>query len=752
MIKTELGTPDDLAYLRAESLRPVLFGVMVALYLWYLILFHPINPLGAEGWGPVLLGLGLAVAFVARKRNVSLASVALIAGIALTNLYNMWRLDASTAPYLLAIVVTLTGLLFNLKAVVWATILCSSAIMGVGFAHWGHSLFSEELLSPVLVIILVGVSSSLTVRNLYLTLYWAWDRAMAAQHNEEKLLDRQGELARALKALDVAYTQLERLNYDLARAREAAEEARLAKQQFATNISHELRTPLNVIMAFSEMMYLSPSSYEAPLPPPYRGDIREIYRSSKHLLQLTDDVLSLSRIEAREMKIHVAPTQLQDMVAEAISIVRPLLRGKAVELRAELPKNLPPLTIDRARIGQVLLNLLNNARRFTERGQIMVRAALETGQVQITVADTGIGISPHELHQVFKEFRQLDGSVSIHQEGSGLGLAISKRFVELHGGHIWVESEGIPGQGSRFHFTLPLKNPQFVAEPSHKTPLPVRTPRGRGRTILLLDPDPYIAQLVEEALEEYQVAPVKDIAEISNLVIETRARAVVLNLAQKDRAWQQLLELREKLQSFSLPVILCPLIGPIQLSQALRVKDYLIKPITREALLGLLDQVGTDIRRILVIDDDPRMGHLLTRLLQTDPREYEIIRANNGREGLKKMQEELPDLVLMDLSMPEMDGYTLLAHMQKEPKLCHIPVAVITAHTSEPQEERRLGGQTLFISNPSGFSNEEALTYLRHILNAAGVPASLQRPGHAIQGGQQIGLGDGFPQVAGGPQ
>lgn len=743
MMKTQVGTPDDLAYLRAESLRPVLLGVMVALYLWYMVLLHPANSLGVEAWGPVLLGVGLAVAFAVRKRNISWASAALIGGIATANLYHMWWLDSAVTPYLLAIAVSLTGLLFGLRAVAGVTILSSSAVILIGVTRWGHSPFSTELLSPVLVIVLVGISSSLTVHNLYLTLYWAWDRAMTAQAHEDQLLDRQGELARALKALDVAYTQLERLNYDLALAREAAESARQAKQQFATNISHELRTPLNVIMAFSEMMYLSPGSYgEVTLPPPYRGDIREIYRSSKYLLQLTEDVLNLSKIEAQKMKIHPEPARLHEVITEAASIARPLLRGKALELRVELPQDLPPVVIDRARVGQVLLNLLNNARRFTRQGSICVRAALEAGWVKVTVADTGVGIPPAEIHKVFKEFGQLDSTGSMIQDGSGLGLVISKRFIEMHGGRIWAESEGIPGRGTRFHFTLPIRNPYLAEGGPAQTPLRVRTPTGRGRTILLLDQDPYLVKLLEEGLEDCRVVPVSEMSQIPGLILETQPRAVVLNLMQQQQAWQQLLELRDQLGSVSLPVVLCPLVSLKDLGQALEVADYLVKPVTRQALLSLLDRLGTDIRRILVVDDDPRMRNLLLRLLQANRGEYEIIWAGDGQEGLHKMEAQSPDLVLMDLSMPHMDGYALLTHMRQTPPLNRIPVAVLTAHTGTPEEERRLGGKSLFISNPGGFTNEDVLNYLHHLLEATSVPWRLRSPGHTIQQGQQIGLGN----------
>jgi signal transduction histidine kinase/DNA-binding response OmpR family regulator len=730
MTKRHAETPSDLAYLRADLLRPVMFGVIVVLYIWYVIIFRPTNRLGPEVWGLVLLAVGLGIALAALNWSVSWSSAALISGIMISNLYMIWQFDIAAAPYLLIIAVSLTGLLFGLRAVVGVAILCNSAVLIIGVVRWGHSIFSPELFSPLLVIGLVGVLSSLMVRNLYMALDWVQNRAVVAQENQEKLRDRQAELVRALKSLDVAYKLSERLNYDLALAREAAEEAKRAKQQFASNISHELRTPLNVIMAFSEMMYLSPGSYgDVPLPPAYRRDIREIYRSTKHLLKLTEDVLSLSRIEANEMKIQPESTNPQEVITEAVEIIRPLLQSRAVELRVELPDNLPPVMMDRARVSQVLLNLLNNARRFTTEGSITVQASRQANYMKITVADTGQGIPPGQLHRVFKEFQQLDGLAAPYKEGSGLGLAISKRFVEMHGGRIWAESEGIPGRGTRFHFELPLSESRLFEMASPKPATQVRPPTGRGRSVLLLDRDPYIIRLLEEGLEDCQIVPVNHVSELPRFIRETQPRAVVLNMARKNEGWQGWLELRRQMESSPLPVVLCPLVSPRHLGQALGVKDYLMKPVSREALTNLLNQLGPNIHRILVVDDDPRMRNLLMRLLETNSQTLDIIWAGNGLEGLQKIREHQPDLVLTDLSMPEMDGYTLLTHMQQDPVLQRIPVAIITSHTCTPDEERRLGGQSLFISNVNGFTNDEVLNYLGRILDATGVPLSLQRAG-----------------------
>jgi len=732
MTKKNFVIPAELASLRQESLRPILLGLAIILFLWYVIVFHPVNQkIDPGAWVPlVLMVVGLIIAFTLQNRNLSVASIALISSIATAILYSMWLENLQVTPYLLAIVVSLTGLLFNMRAVVWVTVLCSISVVSIGFLRWMVLPFSAEILAPVIVISVVGILSSLTVRNLYMALFWTWERANAAQRIEEELRDRQGELTRTLKALDEAYHRLGRLNYDLAWAREMADQARIAKQQFTANVSHELRTPLNVILAFSEMMYFSPESYNnVLLPPAYRGDVREIYRSCKHLLSLVDDVLDLSQMEVGEMKLEPKPARLNRVVAEAQGVIRPLIRGRKIELQAKLPSNLPLVLIDRDRVRQVLVNLLNNARRFTEQGSITVHAVQEAEYVRITVADTGIGIPVDIQKDVFKEFRQIDSAAFRSEDGSGLGLAISKRFIEMHGGRIWVESEGIPGRGSRFHFTLPLAGVKSIGPfVSHqKWSPPLREPVGRSRTLLLVDQDPTIVQMLEQALEAYQIVPVAEVVTVPDLVEELHPRAVVLNLTQKQQAGRQMQVLRQRLAQSSVPVILCPLVSEQRLKQVLGVIEYLIKPITSEALTSLLERVGETVHHILLVDDDPRMLRLLARMLDATQGEYEVSRAYNGQEGLRQMRQKPPDLVLMDLTMPEMGGKAMLAQMQQEPDLRRIPVAAITAHTPTPEEERELGGKTMLLSNEMGFTNEEVITYLRSLLDATNIPSPLRR-------------------------
>ncbi len=739
----------DLAHLREDGLRVVLLGVMAGLYLWVGALYLSSTGFGPLFAAPILAGVGVATALASRKRSLAAAGAALIGGLAAADLCVMWLVGMRVAPYLLAIVVSLTALLFGLQAVAAVSLAAGTLVILIGTLRYGYPISSPELLGPVLVTSAVGILSALSLRNLYTALYWAWDRTMAAQRNEKELRERRGELARTAKALDEACQRLEHLNYDLAQARAAAEEARLVKQQFTTNVSHELRTPLNVIVAFAEMMYLSPESYGgAPLPAEYLGDVREIYRASQSLLRLIDDVLDLSQVEAHRLQLHCEPADLTEVVGEAVEIIRPLVRGKEVEVTSEVPPGLPRIHMDRARVRQVLLNLLNNARRFTQHGRITVSATREDGEVRITVADTGLGIAPADHERVFEEFRQLDGSTTRKRDGTGLGLAISKRFVALHGGRIWLESAGIPGKGSRFHFTLPLAGvPGGPAPELQRTPLALRPAPERGHALLLLDTDRAAGRLLEEALVGYRIVPAGDGDDLQALLAQERPLAAIVNTADPGAMHRA----RVALAGRDLAVIACPLVCERRLGQALGVVDYLVKPVSRQTLAAVLQKLPDPIQAVLVVDDDARMTRVLQRMVRALRPQCEVRCAYNGAAALREMRRRPPDLVLLDLVMPEMDGTTVLARVHADPALASIPIVVISAQELTGAEVRRLGRRSFRVSQPGGLSNEEALAYLRGALEVLGRP-SAGRLDQELQRLQQISLSHGLAQAAGGAQ
>jgi len=361
-------------------------------------------------------------------------------------------MDASSLPYFFSLVVT-GGVMLSPPL----------GFVAAGLSTWCLYALRTSIPSfyPSLALIwLTACMGWLSSRGLYTVLDWAWNGQQQVNRLLRQLRDRQGELNRTLAALREANRRLQRTSHELALARQRAEEARRIKEQFAANISHELRTPLNLILGFSEMMYLSPDVYgEMEWPPTLRRDVHQIYRSSRQLLDLINDVLDLSRIDAVPAPIRREPCDLREVIREAVDTAGDLLRGKALDLRVELPAELPLLHLDRTRIRQVLLNLLNNAARFTERGHISVSVERNEREVVVSVADTGVGIPPQELSEIFEEFHQVDMSLRCRQRGAGLGLAISKRFVELHGGRIWAQSR--MGEGSTFYFSLPLPDAEF---------------------------------------------------------------------------------------------------------------------------------------------------------------------------------------------------------------------------------------------------------------------------------------------------
>ncbi len=721
----DTATAEDLNYLRRDSLRMVLISMGVVLYLWCNVLLQLSNmytgpSIGSVIWGPLFLGAGLVVAWMVWKHNLALAGAVAIAGVAAAILSSMWVSRSQVLPYMLVVVVSLAGLLYAIRIVVAVTLLCSASVVAICWLRWGCSPLSTEVLSPVFLVGVVGMLSFLMVRNLYLALHWALDRAMAAQRNEEEARAHRGELARTLKALNEAYQRLEYISYDLARAREVAEEARANKQRFVATVSHEMRTPLNVLAALSELMYFSPERYSgARLSPEFRRDAREIYRSSRHLVRLIDDVLDMTRIEAGQMRVEFQPVRLGDIVAEALDMICPLVRGRAIALEAQVPPDVPPVWIDRARVQQVLLNLLNNAQRFTERGSITVQVAQEGEHVRITVADTGIGIPPEAHEEMFKEFYQVEGFSGRGQGGHGLGLAVCKRFVEMHGGRIWVESDGVPGHGTRFSFTLPLAPAQTTqAAGLLESPKPKRTASGRGRVLLVLDPDPAVVRVLEQGLQEYQIVQTGTVEGIAGRVKELHAQAILINSGPGARVGPRLRELRRELGQTRVPIVLCPLVGLQQLRRMLGVADYLVKPVMPEALWALMDRLGDGVRRVLVVDDDPQMARVVSRVLEMSGRNYEVLRACDGEEALRKMRWRRPDVVLLDLVMPVRDGFSVLAEMRRDGALQGIPVAVITAQEPTPEDERRMGGRSLVVHAPGGLSNEEAVSYLRAVLSA----------------------------------
>ena len=554
----------------------------------------------------------------------------------------------------------------------------------------------------------------LSARGLHTALDWAWSSQERANALLNQLRDRQGQLNQTLVALTEATRRLQHTGHELALARLRAEEARQLKEQFAANISHELRTPLNLILGFSEMMYLTPDVYgHMQWPSTLRRDVQQIYQSSRQLLDLVNDVLDLARVDAVEMPVRKEWCDLGAIISEAVNTAQDLLRGRDVVLRADLPLSFPLLSIDPTRIRQVLLNLLNNAARFTFHGSITVSAEVSEREVIVTVADTGVGIPAAKLGHIFDEFYQVDMSLRRPQRGAGLGLAISKRFVELHGGRIWAESE--VGKGSRFHFTLPLTAAAAVGQIQSTPPLvPVNRPD--EHVVIVVDADPAIGAMLSRYLKGHQVLQAPGIDQARRLLAEHHPRALLLNLPPDDPAWADARQVATEALPADLPLLLTSLPSQAWLAAEAEVHDCLAKPISRDQLLGSLAELG-DVRDVLVVDDDVGFCQMVTRFLENDNATYKVRWACTAEEALATILEAPPEAIILDLAMPEMDGFQFLKALRARPAADPIPVLIVTG-AGYGQGLIAQRGSLVSISRRQGFRTAQMIHYLQAILDA----------------------------------
>ena len=700
-----------------EELRQDLMG-MLSLPLialsglgWWIALF-PINV-----FQPDVRWLRFAVFFIlccayttsylCRVKLPHISRVSFLLGPWLSFTLALLAFDREIVPFF-AVLIVIANYAITPCLGLLASLLCSISL--IRFVPLG-----ALLISALASLWLAAFVEKIFSQGLYTVLGWAWNSQRRANDLLEKLRDRQGELNRTLAALTEAARRLERISQELAIARMRAEEARQLKEQFAANISHELRTPLNLIIGFSEMMYFSPEVYgNMEWPPTLRRDLRQIYQGSKQLLDLVNDVLDLSRIDAAQMPVRKELSDLRSVILEATDTAGDLLRGKPLELRTNLPSELPLLHFDRTRIRQVLLNLLSNAARFAERGTITVTAEVQGREVIVSVADTGVGIPPQELNRIFDEFHQVDMSLRRRQEGAGLGLAISKRFVELHNGRIWAESE--VGKGSVFRFSLPLPGEEVLVGQLRPVKTPSRLPSTHDPCIVVVDSDPAVGTVLTRYLKRIRVLWAGNLEDAQHLVTEWRPQAVVLNVAPNAPLDQIIQQEDLNFVPPHVPVVICSLPSQSWMSSQTGARGCLTKPITRERLMQALGEIG-NVQDVLVVDDDRGFVQLMVRFLSSSSARYTVRWAYDGKEALAKIREKRPDVILLDLVLPEMDGLQLINILRADKSLGTIPILIVTAR--DYGEELLAQSQaTLVLTRRRGLRPAEVIHYLQTLLDA----------------------------------
>jgi signal transduction histidine kinase/CheY-like chemotaxis protein len=709
-----------LSDLRQESLEWLLIPTAVASF--YVVLYTTAL-LDVWSWANVIIAIGVVcvclVAHRLKPRQLQLAIYVYILGLTTAVFFLIWLWFTLLSLVILPALILLSITLLNARSTL---VIAGLASVVLWVSARQHSAPDSILIGLLAMVWLITIVAWISNRSQIKAIEWALSSYQQANKKTEEARQHRAELVRVHKALDEAYYRLERSNVQLARAHEEAENARRTKQQFVANVSHELRTPLNIIIGFSESMALSPESYGVKgIPRQVMGDINRIYRSGRHLKRLIDDVLDLSQIDAYQMPLLAEQTSLVEVIIDATNMIEGIVTRKGLTLVLDIPKSLPPVFLDRLRIRQVLLNLLSNAVRFTDTGGITVSVEQHSEELQVIVADTGPGIDPNDIETVFEEFHQLDLSLSKRYDGTGLGLALSRRFIELHGGRLWAES--ILNEGSRFCFTIPLNSSGKTGRrvQSNIVSIDPHIEARVGRTVLVATEEPMPANFLKRYLHEYQIKHVPQ-KELSQAVETYLPYAIIKNVASslagqaKDKVAAE-----QKDFSYGIPIISCPLPDPSYLSQVLGIDHYLVKPITRERLQQVLGSYGDSIKHILIVDDDAQLLELIARMVRGVSQEYVVDIACGGEEGVVRMQENQPDLVLLDLMMP-MDGLTILQFMQADEKLQKTSVIMITAHDL-PEADFRLPGQnSIMVEGATNLSLTEVLNCVQAILDTLPTP------------------------------
>jgi len=524
-----------------------------------------------------------------------------------------------------------------------------------------------------------------------------------------------GQISAALKRTLLTERNI-RLFEEAVEARKAAEQADLLKSRFLSMVSHELRTPLALIVGTIEMMLQEESTGSSPpLPTSYRKDMDGIHASSKHLFRLIGDVLDLASNQAGELRLVAEPLDLSTLFTETAALGEAMAREKGLEWSAKVPLRLPLVLGDRTRLRQITLNLLANAVKFTEHGSVSMLVTVADGNssgdrtnVLVKISDTGMGIPPDEQALIFDEFRRSERSVARGYGGMGLGLAITKRLVELHGGKIGVKSLGVEETGSTFYFTLPVMP---------NLPASSETSANRRNTVLLLgeSESEQLRQHLQRKGFEVEALDVLQHTDWLTHVIARPPGAVVLDFQPAtERGWELMQLLKQNPETSDVPVVFYNLSAGSMLEL-----DYLSKPVASAELFLALERLGVQCENsrqpILVVDDDPGVLEMHVRMLESKI-SCRILKARHGKQALELMQTEHPVLVLLDLMMPEMDGFEVLRVMREQETTRNIPVIVLSAQILTAHDMSRLQEGVAAVLGKGLFSVDEVLAQVESAL------------------------------------
>ena len=570
------------------------------------------------------------------------------------------------------------------------------------------------------------------------------DVILASGQDVTKFNSQLDEMRLAMKNIE---TTLDDKNKDLALARDRAMAASRAKSGFLANMSHELRTPLNAVIGYSEILIEDTADAGNEM---WAADLKRIRNAGKHLLSLINDILDLSKIEAGKMGLNLEYFRVDSMIKDVIDTITPMAEKNNTQLSLIAKHDIGVMLSDITKVRQILFNLISNGIKFSENGEVIIDCRRETEddreQIVIEVEDTGIGMSPEDLEKLFEEFFQVDNSNAKKWSGTGLGLVISQRFCQMMGGSISVSSE--LGKGSKFTVKIPVNTAKIPFEDTKDgfivgPKIDPRLVRFSGKPedverrdkisrVLVIDDDPDVRDLMERYLsrEGFEVMSASSGQEGIESIKEFDPDVITLDVLMPVMdGWSVLSELKKDPDTSKIPVIMLSMLDELDMSFALGASDYLLKPIKRDVLV---DTVLKHIRdkenaTVLVVDDLEENRNMIARVLSSN--KINTIVADNGVAALAKLEDQIPDLILLDLMMPEMDGFKFSEIVKRDERFCNIPIVVLTARELNEDDINRLSGKVERIYEKNQADFETMLIDLQKIVTSS-VRRSYQQKGN----------------------